>query len=227
MAGGWWLDRHDAHGKSIASRWLRCPTSEAGGWWLVTGDWWSGIERTANDVRENTAETAIFERCHAVVSTIWRGTTHAPRMCMTTVKTYRDLEAWQVGMTSVERCYAATKSFPPDERFGLTAQLRRAAVSIPLSLAEGACRRTTNAYINHVSIALGSHGELETLIEIAFRLGYLKEAARDELFKVSDSTGRLLNGLLRSLVRTLHVASTSASECSIVLHQPPDRKSVV
>ena len=118
---------------------------------------------------------------------------------MTTVSTYRDLEAWQVGMTLVERCYAATKSFPLHERFGLTAQLRRAAVSIPSNVAEGACRRTTNVYINHVSIALGSHGEVETLIEIAFRLGYLKAPAKDKLLEVADSSGRLLNGLLRSL----------------------------
>jgi four helix bundle protein len=118
---------------------------------------------------------------------------------MARVKTYRDLEVWQTGMTLVERCYAATKLFPTDERYGLTAQLRRAAVSIPANVAEGACRRTTPAYLNHVSIALGSHGELETCIEIGFRLGYLSQAARDGLFAVADSTGRLLNGLLRSL----------------------------
>lgn len=105
-------------------------------------------------------------------------------------------------MTLVERCYAATKSFPLDERFGLTAQLRRAAISIPSNVAEGACRKTTPAYINHVSIALGSHGEVETCVEIAFRLGYLTAPARDKLLEVADSTGRLLNGLLRSLEST-------------------------
>jgi len=118
---------------------------------------------------------------------------------MARVKTYRDLEAWQTGMTLVERCYAATKSFPTDERYGLTAQLRRAAVSIPTNIAEGACRRTTPAYLNHVSIALGSHGELETCVEIGFRLGYLSQATRDGLFDTADSTGRLLNGLLHAL----------------------------
>ena len=102
-------------------------------------------------------------------------------------------------MTLVERCYAATKSFPLDERFGLTSELRRAAVSIPSNVADGACRRTTPVYINHVSIALGSHGELETCIEIAFRLGYLSASSKDDLMQVSDTTGRLLNGLLRSL----------------------------
>src|SRR5579864_6381300 len=100
-------------------------------------------------------------------------------------------------MSLVESCYAATKAFPADERYGLTAQLRRAAVSIPSNIAEGWCRRTTPAYINHVSIALGSHGEFETCMEIAFRLGYLTDAAKMKVLGVSDSTGRLLNGLLR------------------------------
>lgn len=118
---------------------------------------------------------------------------------MEKLKSYRELEVWQMGMMLVERCYGATKSFPLYERFGLTAQLRRAAVSIPSNVAEGACRRTTPAYINHVSVALGSHGELETCIEIACRLGYLSTSARDALMSVSDTTGRLLNGLLRSL----------------------------
>jgi four helix bundle protein len=119
------------------------------------------------------------------------------------VQTYRDLEAWQVGMALVESCYAATKSFPVDERYGLRAQLRRAAISIPSNVAEGWCRRTTPAYVNHVSIALGSHGELETCIEIAFRLGYLSTAAKGAVVSASDSTGRLLNGLLRALENKL------------------------
>jgi four helix bundle protein len=118
---------------------------------------------------------------------------------MAPVKTYRDLEVWQVGMTLVEKIYAATQSFPPDERFGLTAELRRAAVSIPSNVAEGACRRTTPAFVNHVSIALGSHAEIETCIEVALRLRYVSVRVRDDLMVTADSTGRLLNGLLRSL----------------------------
>src|SRR5258706_15486177 len=100
---------------------------------------------------------------------------------MARVRTYRDLEVWQVGMTLVEKIYAATKSLPPDERFGLTSELRRAAVSIPSNVAEGSCRRTTPAFVNHVSIALGSHAEIETCVEVAFRLRYLSKSAKDEL----------------------------------------------
>jgi four helix bundle protein len=116
-----------------------------------------------------------------------------------TVETYRQLEAWQQAMRLVERSYALTRSFPQDERFGLTSQLRRAAVSIPANIAEGACRRSIRMYVNHLSIALGSHAEFDTCVEIAFRLQYLSEASRAELVDISDSTGRLTNGLLRAL----------------------------
>jgi four helix bundle protein len=118
---------------------------------------------------------------------------------MATIRTYRDLEAWQIAMKLVESCYTATRGFPAEERYGLTAQLRRAAISIPSNIAEGWCRSTTPAYMNHVSIALGSHGELETCVEIGFRLGYLSRESRDELLTAVGSTGRLLNGLRRSL----------------------------
>jgi four helix bundle protein len=115
------------------------------------------------------------------------------------VQTHRDLEVWQRAMILVERCYRETKSFPQDERFGLTGQLRRAAVSVPSNVAEGACRLTTKAFINHVSIALGSLAEIETCVEIALRLGYLPDASAKVLYEMSGTVGRLLNGLLRAL----------------------------
>jgi len=118
---------------------------------------------------------------------------------MAHIQTYRDLETWQRSMDFVERCYLITRAFPPDERFGLTSQIRRAAVSIPSNVAEGACRRSTGVYVNHVSIALGSHGELETFFEIAFRLGYLSCVQKQKIMAECDPVGRLLNGLLRSL----------------------------
>jgi len=116
-----------------------------------------------------------------------------------TVRTYRDLEAWQRAMNMVEQCYKATKNFPREERFGLTSQLRRAAVSVPSNVAEGSSRLTTGAFINHVSIALGSLAEVETCVEIALRLGYLPGTSARALDEVSGSVGRLLNGLLRAL----------------------------
>ena len=102
-------------------------------------------------------------------------------------------------MDLVEKCYRASSTFPRTEIYGLTSQLRRAAVSIPSNVAGGHCRRTTKAYANYVSIALGSHGELETHIELAFRLGFLSAADRLGVQDTCDSVGRLLNGLYRSL----------------------------
>jgi four helix bundle protein len=117
--------------------------------------------------------------------------------------TYRDLETWQAAMTLVERCYEATKAFPSDERFGLTGQLRRAAVSIPANVAEGACRHNDSLYANHVNIALGSHAEVETLLELAFRLGFLGDRSKQHLQAQADTVGRLLNGLRRSFAAKL------------------------
>ena len=112
---------------------------------------------------------------------------------------YRKLETWQVSMDFVEVLYKETRSFPREELYGLTSQLRRAAVSIPSNVAEGYCRRRTKAYANHVSIALGSHAELETSIEIASRLGFLADQIREKLEAQLSSMGRLLHALHESL----------------------------
>jgi four helix bundle protein len=113
--------------------------------------------------------------------------------------TYRDLVVWQQGRTLVEECYRLTTAFPKSESYGLTSQLRRAAVSIPANVAEGHCRRETKPYRHHVSIAIGSHGELETLIELACRLGFLSVSDKTRAMTLCDSVGRLLSGLHRSL----------------------------
>jgi four helix bundle protein len=123
----------------------------------------------------------------------------APEASMPRIDTYRHLEAWQFGMKLVEEIYQITRMFPRDERFGLTAQLRRAAVSIPSNVAEGACRKSMPAYLNHVGIALGSHGEVETCSEVARRLDYIDSRTLDALLITSESTGRLMNGLYRSI----------------------------
>jgi len=112
---------------------------------------------------------------------------------------YRKLETWQYSMTFVEHCYRVTQRFPREEMYGLTSQLRRAAVSIPSNVAEGYCRRSTKVYANHVSIALGSHGELETCTELALRLGFLTKADYSDLEAQLGSIGRLLNALHQSL----------------------------
>jgi four helix bundle protein len=129
------------------------------------------------------------------------GTPDAWPDAMPTSFIYRDLDAWKQGITLVEECYKASASFPKSELYGLTSQLRRASVSIPANLAEGHARRTTKAYLNHVSTAIGSQAELATCIELSSRLGFLVLAERDRILTLSDSVGRLLYGLYRALER--------------------------
>jgi four helix bundle protein len=165
---------------------------------LATGGWFTW-QKLPNPIRWNIEEFATPTETDRVFPCNSIGVNRARQHVMTSPATYRDLEAWKHGIELVERSYAVTRSFPQDERFGLTAQLRRAVVSIPSNIAEGACRRTTKAFLNHLSIALGSHAELETCLEISLRLGYLQRDAYTELLKKSDSVGRLTNGLRRSL----------------------------
>jgi four helix bundle protein len=117
--------------------------------------------------------------------------------------TYRDLVVWKQGMDLAAQCYKATAPFPKSELYGLTGQLRRASVSIPSNVAEGHGRRSTKAYLNHVSIAIGSQAECATCVEIATRLGFLDEATQKRVVALSDSVGRLLYGLHRALKRKL------------------------
>ena len=141
--------------------------------------------------------------------TICFGSPGASHAAMSDSFTYRDLEAWKQGMTLVEDCYRATVPFPANELYGLTSQIRRAAVSIPSNVAEGRCRHTTKVYANHVSIALGSLGELETCIELSTRLGLLKERQATRLMASAGSVGRLLTGLHQSLEQKLQQLAAS------------------
>ena len=120
---------------------------------------------------------------------------------MSTILSFRDLEVWQLGMKLVVDVYRQTESFPPAERYGLTSQIRRAAVSIPSNIAEGHARRSDGAYLNHVRIALGSQAELGTELEIASRLGYLSDEVSSMLIARVDEVRRMLHGLRRSLER--------------------------
>jgi four helix bundle protein len=115
------------------------------------------------------------------------------------VGTFRDLDVWRDAMTLAEMCYRTTSSFPRVELFGLASQIRRASVSVASNLAEGHCRRTTGAYLNHISIALGSQGELSTLIEMSQRLQFLTVIQRRQLDEVNDRVGRRLYGLYRAV----------------------------
>jgi len=92
---------------------------------------------------------------------------------MDTPHTHRDLLAWREAMDLVEAVYRDTTTLPKEEMFGLTAQIRRAAVSIPSNIAEGAARNSPGELLQFLGIACGSLAELETQLELAIRLGYL------------------------------------------------------
>src|SRR5438105_11866370 len=83
---------------------------------------------------------------------------------------FRDLKVWQQAMLLVEDIYRISKTFPGDERFGLTSQIRRSAVSIPSNIGEGGRRKRRKVHLNHLDIALGSQGEVDVQLEIARRL---------------------------------------------------------
>ncbi len=107
------------------------------------------------------------------------------------------LEVWRDAMSLVEAIYRHSDAFPDGERFGLTAQLRRTAVSVPSNIAEGAARRSTQEYLRFLSIARGSLAELDTQLQIAERLDF---AAPDPLLaQLLDRTFARLNALIRTL----------------------------
>lgn len=115
---------------------------------------------------------------------------------LTNKKGHRDLVAWQKAMKLVSEIYRATRGFPKEEIYGLTVQLRRAAVSVPSNLAEGHGRTSRREFHQFVSQARGSLTEVETQLEIAQDLGYLDEAAAVDLLKKASEIARMLNGLL-------------------------------
>jgi four helix bundle protein len=112
---------------------------------------------------------------------------------------YRSLDVWQESMTLAERVHHATRSFPRDELFGLTGQMRRSSQSVPFNIAEGYGRLHDGDYLHQLSIARGSLFELETQVELARRLRLLSSEAAGELDRRINLVARLLNGLIRSV----------------------------
>src|SRR5262245_27774856 len=115
---------------------------------------------------------------------------------MDTPTTHRDLLAWQEAMTLVELVYRDTAELPKAEMFGLMAQIRRAAVSVPSNIAEGAAGNSSGELVQSLGIACGSLAELETQLEIAIRLGYLKAEAG--CVAQSNRVGMLVRTLRKS-----------------------------
>src|SRR6266542_3631656 len=115
------------------------------------------------------------------------------------IQSYRDLRVWEHAMDLVVTSYRVSKSFPKEERYGLTAQLRRAAVSIPSNIAEGHGRKHLGDYLHQLSVANGSLMELETQLMIAGRLEYLSREAEERILADTAVLGRMMSALARAL----------------------------
>jgi len=115
------------------------------------------------------------------------------------VRSYRDLIAWQKAIELVTETYRATQRFPDSERFGLTSQLRRAAVSVASNIAEGQGRQFTGEFKQFLGHARGSLLEVETQIFIARNLGYFSPEHTTSRLKRTEEAGRILHGLMGSL----------------------------
>ena len=130
------------------------------------------------------------------------------------IRSFRDLEAWQRAMDLVVAVYALAARLPREERYGLAMQLRRAAISIPANISEGHARGT-RGYLYFLSVALGSLAEVDTQLDLAGRLQMASARDLEALAEMTAELGRILHGLRRSLERRLaseHARRSSNSE---------------
>lgn len=118
---------------------------------------------------------------------------------MSTLKSYQDLEVWKKSIDLAEMVYRISTQFPTEEKFGLTSQIRRAAVSVPANIAEGAARKGTGEFLQFLSVASGSLAETETFLILAERLHMLTPEQTHPVQQQAADVGRMLNGLKRSL----------------------------
>lgn len=118
---------------------------------------------------------------------------------MSRIPSFKDLDVWRKAMTLGNRSYDLTRTYPPDERFGLMSETRKTARSIPSNIAEGKMRLTSKDFCRHVSIALGSLGELQMQLLIAGEQKYLSPGSIEAVEKEIEELGRMLRGLERAL----------------------------
>lgn len=119
---------------------------------------------------------------------------------MEKVSSHKDLLIWQRSMDLVETVYRLTAKFPPNEQWGLTSQMRRAAVSVPSNIAEGYGRQATGEYRHHLSMGRGSLLELETQVLLCRRLRYLEAADADAILTEIEEISKMLASLISKLV---------------------------
>lgn len=118
------------------------------------------------------------------------------------IRSFRDLDVWNKAIQVVKKIYLITKSFPKEEIYGLSAQMRRAAVSIASNISEGKTRQSKNEYIQFLYIALGSTSELETQVIISKELAYIDGKSEQSLLEHLDHVARMLRNLIKGLQKT-------------------------
>jgi four helix bundle protein len=115
------------------------------------------------------------------------------------LRTHKDLDVWKKAIDFVATIYIETKSFPKDELYGLTSQLRRASVSIPSNIAEGSARKGKQEFKQFLYIALSSAAEIDTQLIISTNLKYIEQETFDKLQSELDSISKMIQGLIKSL----------------------------
>lgn len=120
------------------------------------------------------------------------------------VQSFRELLVWQRAMALAKAVYIVTRHLPKEELYGLSAQLKRCAVSIPSNIAEGSSKRSTREFIRFLNIAYGSLCELETQVQLSTELSLLTDAQTMPLLADASEIGRMMNGLISSLEKKLN-----------------------
>lgn len=140
---------------------------------------------------------------------------------MSKIKDFRDLNVWNIGMDITVEIYQFTKNFPEYELYGISSQMRKAAVSIPSNIAEGFARSHNKEYRQFLYISLGSCAELETQVEIARRLKYLSENSCKHLIETLQQLGRMLTSLIKCITENIGFSPIKKSNRSSHLNQRP------
>lgn len=141
------------------------------------------------DCANNDSRSAVVKR---------QGTREKKGICMFR---FEKLKVWEKGIQFADVIYAVTKSFPDDERFGLTSQMRRAAVSVSSNIAEGSGRSSDKDFAHFVQIAYGSLMEVVSQSRIAIRQSYMPDARGDEIKQLAEELARNVSGLRSSLLK--------------------------
>jgi four helix bundle protein len=127
---------------------------------------------------------------------------------MGSINSFKDLEVWEKSVLFVTDIYQMTQNFPKEEIYGLTSQIRRAAVSIPSNISEGWARKSTKTYIQFLHISRGSLAEVQTQLVIAENLNYTDTKTTTIISEKADEIGKMLNGLINSLESNLKTTLT-------------------